>query len=168
MNRQVSVPCAYDWRFWNYDCQGVQEFRQPVAGRTGISIYCAYLPEALNPSADVQEAPADSSSRKTFSKVQRHASAYAQVALVVVDAVVECGHEIVGFDKADGEAAAGVQVEASAEVRGKGRAGAGGRGAVRPGDSTSVCSVVGAQLIRGFFKLHDEAGSASARISQRG
>ena len=135
----------------------------------GISIHGAYLLEVQSPSVDFQLAIADSSSRKTLSsKVQSHANADAEIVLVVVDAVVEGGHQIVGFDKANGEAAAGVQVEASAEVRGKGRAGAGGRGAVRPGDSTSVCSVVGAQLIRGFFKLHDEAGSASARISQRG
>jgi len=42
---------------------------------------------------------------------------------VIVASVVEGGQQVVGFDEADGETAAGTQVESTAEIGGKGCAG---------------------------------------------
>src|SRR5580698_3295605 len=57
------------------------------------------------------------------SESHNHTGADAEVVLVVVAAVVDSGYEIIGFDEADGEAATGFEVEASAEVGCEGCAG---------------------------------------------
>jgi hypothetical protein len=44
----------------------------------------------------------------------------AQDILVVVDAVIECGHQVVGFHKSQGNAGAYAQIESTAHVGGKG------------------------------------------------
>ena len=64
--------------------------------------------------------------RLSFAEVNHQTGADAEVVLVVVAAIVEGGQQEVGFDEAHREAGAGAQVEASAEVSGKGRAGVGG------------------------------------------
>ena len=53
------------------------------------------------------------------------ACADAEVVLVVVAAVVNGGLQVVGCNQADCEAAAGFEVESSADVCGEGRAGVG-------------------------------------------
>jgi len=56
-------------------------------------------------------------------EAHHHAGADAEVVLVVVGAVIECGDEVVRFDETNRKMAIGFQVEASADVGGEGCAG---------------------------------------------
>ena len=51
----------------------------------------------------------------------------AKVVLVIIDSVVEGGDEIVGVYQAEGESAGSVEVDAAADIGGKGGAGVGDR-----------------------------------------
>jgi len=64
-----------------------------------------------------------STSRSFVSEAKHDSCTDAEDVLVVVAAVVDGGEQVVGLDEPDGEMAAGIEIEASAEVRGEGRAG---------------------------------------------
>src|ERR1035441_45650 len=92
----------------------------------------AYLFNALFSSTDDQGKTAKARYFFPFlpqslpTEVNYHAGTDAQVVLVIVDAIVEGSGEVVGFDQTHREALVDAQVEAAAQVGGKGRAGVGG------------------------------------------
>lgn len=68
----------------------------------------------------------DTESGTRRSEMQHYPRADAEVVLVIIGSVIKGGQQVVGFDEPHSEAAACAQVEASAEVGGKGRACIGG------------------------------------------
>ena len=135
----VSAPCTSNMPPSITVTGGVNGAVIPAGINTNETLYIvrhaeAHLPPLSSPlylftSTDVHSKTAAASRssffrprRSSFSESHHQPRADAQVVLVVVDAVVEGGYEVVGLDKAHRKASAGAQVEAAAEVGGKSRA----------------------------------------------